>query len=173
MPRPAPRLAPVTTATGGTLCVTRTTLRADRHRFVDDRQIAIADRVVNRIDKRRAREEQTPCRVRGQVLRIAPLLASRRRLGIPLHAGLIPTALACQYARPARLQATGTIGESASRLSGRTAITSFPRRGWSRRPSSTPHAGWSCRARARTGRPCRAAHRRRRRRTADTNGEAG
>ena len=34
------------------------------------------DRVDNRIDKRRAREEQTPCRVRGQVLRIAPLLAN-------------------------------------------------------------------------------------------------
>ena len=176
MPRPAPRLAPVTTATGGTLCVTRTTLRADRHRFVDDRQIAIADRVDNRIDKRRAREEQTPCRVRGQVLRIAPLQASRRRLGIPLHAGLIPTALACQYARPA--PAAGDrhhrgVGESVVGPDGHHVVPGGPERVGLDAPSSTPRAGWWCRPRTRSARSSRAARRRRRRRTARTSGAAG
>src|SRR5215204_5404761 len=97
IPRPAPRLAPVTTATDCELCATGTKLRGRRHRFVDHRQIAMAYRLEDRVTQRRTGKEQAPTRVRGQVLRVSALEAARGSLGIPLHAGLIPAALARQY----------------------------------------------------------------------------
>src|SRR4029453_19243478 len=101
MPRPAPRLAPVTTATACELCATDTKLRRRRHRFVDHWQLPIAYRLDDRVSQSRTGKEQAPARVRGQVLGLSPLEAARGRLGIPLHAGLIPAALAHQYRRTA------------------------------------------------------------------------
>src|SRR5215207_674746 len=60
LPRPAPRLAPVTTATDCELCATGTKLRVRRHRFADHRQIAMAYCLNDRVAQSGTGEEQGP-----------------------------------------------------------------------------------------------------------------
>src|SRR5690242_2145813 len=97
IPRPAPRLAPVTTAT----CFTGMKLRLHPHRFVNYRQLAPTHCVDDRPTQRRTGQEQAATAVAGHLVGIAALEAIRGCLGIPLHARLIPTAFARQDLRAA------------------------------------------------------------------------
>src|ERR1700754_1316757 len=65
--------------------------------FVDDSQLAVPHRVENRLAQRRTNKEHTAVGVRRYLLGFGTLDAPVGRVGVPLHAGLVPGALADQH----------------------------------------------------------------------------